>query len=186
MATAYRVGSTASRPSVPVQPGDGPSGSGGDAGGWANGGFVTADRLAGPDPAGPDDGYGGLDAGEFVVRAPQALRFAGLLQAINDGTYDPRAPDNRPTIGPASWGSRGDDLSALLPHPPSVMTPDQVQASMEQLGPPQRLRVANALSDGVTAVALAKLLGPAVMDAVAAGVARGPIRRSMGPTAAGR
>lgn len=52
------------------QGGDG-TGSGGDSGdggdGWARGGWVTRDRLRGRNPRGPDDGYGALDVGEFVV-----------------------------------------------------------------------------------------------------------------------
>ena len=47
-----------------------------DGGGWANGGVVTADRLHGPDPAGPDDGYGALKSGEFVLTA-EAARVIG-------------------------------------------------------------------------------------------------------------
>jgi hypothetical protein len=42
---------------------DGPGGSSG----WARGGWVTADRLRGRNPRGPDDGYGALDVGELVV-----------------------------------------------------------------------------------------------------------------------
>lgn len=57
--------------------GDGGSG-GGDGGGWANGGMVTKDRLSGPNPAGPDDGYGALDDGEFVLTA-EAVKKMGPM-----------------------------------------------------------------------------------------------------------
>ena len=57
--------------------GDGGS-SGGDGGSWANGGMVTKDRLSGPNPAGPDDGYGALDDGEFVLTA-EAVKKMGPM-----------------------------------------------------------------------------------------------------------
>lgn len=64
----------------------GGEGGGGDGGGWAEGGIVTADRLQGPNPAGPDDGYGGLDAGEFVVNAAATSNNRGMLEAMNAST----------------------------------------------------------------------------------------------------
>lgn len=52
----------------------------------ATGGKVTADRLHGPDPRGPDDGYSALDVGEFVVRQKAAKYYGDdVLQAINEG-----------------------------------------------------------------------------------------------------
>lgn len=50
---------------------------------YAKGGTVNA--LIGPDPPGPDDGFGALDRGEYVVRAAAAKRHRGLLEAINRG-----------------------------------------------------------------------------------------------------
>lgn len=52
----------------------------------ATGGQVTAQRLSGPDPRGPDDGYSALDIGEFVVRK-QAVNYYGsdVLKALNEG-----------------------------------------------------------------------------------------------------
>jgi hypothetical protein len=64
--------------------GDGNNGAG-DADGFARGGPVSAGRLAGPNPPGPDDGHAALDAGEYVVRASQAKKYQGLLSAINSG-----------------------------------------------------------------------------------------------------
>ena len=53
-------------------------GSGSDApGGFAKGGHVTRDRLIGPDPHGPDDGYAALDAGEFVIKASDVKKLGG-------------------------------------------------------------------------------------------------------------
>jgi hypothetical protein len=53
-------------------------GSGSDApGGFAKGGHVTRDRLIGPNPPGPDDGYAALDVGEVVVKASDVKRLGG-------------------------------------------------------------------------------------------------------------
>lgn len=41
------------------------------------GGHVTRDRLAGPNPPGPDDGYAALDAGEFVIKASDVKKLGG-------------------------------------------------------------------------------------------------------------
>jgi hypothetical protein len=46
-------------------------------GGFAEGGFVTPDRLMGPDPAGPDEGFAALMSGE-VVLTPEQQREIGL------------------------------------------------------------------------------------------------------------
>jgi hypothetical protein len=45
--------------------GDGSDSDSGD--GWYRGGLVTKDRLKGPNPKGPDEGYGALQSGEYVV-----------------------------------------------------------------------------------------------------------------------
>ena len=56
--------------------------------GWAKGGPVTKGRLTGPNPSGPDDGYGALDGGEFVVKASSVKKYGkGLLSDINNGTF---------------------------------------------------------------------------------------------------
>lgn len=60
--------------------GDGNDGSSGVA--WAKGGKV--DRVMGPNPKGPDDGYGALKMGEFVVKKSSAKKHMGLLKDIND------------------------------------------------------------------------------------------------------
>jgi len=78
--------------------GDGPNGPagrgepGGDRGGWgrgggyAKGGKVTMNRLRGPNPMGPDDGYGGLDHGEYVINAKSVGKYGiELMNAINAG-----------------------------------------------------------------------------------------------------
>lgn len=55
----------------------------GDTGMYARGGSVN--KLMGPNPPGPDDGFAGLQRGEFVVRAKEAEKHRGLLDAINKG-----------------------------------------------------------------------------------------------------
>jgi hypothetical protein len=63
-------------------------GGGTDSGsdGWAKGGKVTKDRLKGPDPKGPDQGYGALLDGEYVIKKSAVKKYGqGLLDMINDG-----------------------------------------------------------------------------------------------------
>ena len=63
-------------------------GGGTDSGsdGWANGGKVTKDRLKGPNPKGPDEGYGALLSGEYVLKKSAVKKYGqGLLDMINDG-----------------------------------------------------------------------------------------------------
>jgi hypothetical protein len=66
------------------------AGFGGDIGngsdGWAKGGKVTKNRLKGPNPRGPDEGYGALLGGEFVIQKSSVKKYGeGLLGMINDG-----------------------------------------------------------------------------------------------------
>jgi hypothetical protein len=66
----------------------GPSGAGTESGGdgWAKGGKVTKDRLKGPDPKGPDEGYGALLGGEYVIKKSAVNKYGtGLLDMINNG-----------------------------------------------------------------------------------------------------
>jgi len=65
--------------------GTGDGGPGG-VGAWANGGRVSMGLLGGPNPAGPDDGYGALDHGEFVIRKDAVDKYGGgVMRAINAG-----------------------------------------------------------------------------------------------------
>jgi len=66
----------------------GPSGEGTDSGGdgYAQGGKVTKNRLKSPDPKGPDEGYGALLSGEYVIKKSAVKKYGqGLLDMINDG-----------------------------------------------------------------------------------------------------
>jgi hypothetical protein len=66
--------------------GDGGGYGGGDGAGYAKGGKVTKDRLKGPDPKGPDEGYGALLSGEYVIKKSAVKKYGqGLLDMINDG-----------------------------------------------------------------------------------------------------
>ena len=67
--------------------GFGATASGGIDGSMFNkGGQVTMNRLRGPNPMGPDDGYGGLDDGEFVINAKSVGKYGiELMNAINAG-----------------------------------------------------------------------------------------------------
>jgi hypothetical protein len=78
--------------------GEGPNGPagrgdpGGDRGGWgrgggyAQGGHVFMQHLQGPDPEGPDDGYGALKDGEFVINDKAVKKYGiELMHAINSG-----------------------------------------------------------------------------------------------------
>lgn len=49
----------------------------GDHSGFAMGGPVTLNRLIGPNPPGPDDGYAALDAGEHVLTADEVRALGG-------------------------------------------------------------------------------------------------------------
>jgi hypothetical protein len=70
---------------------DSPSANGSTTGGegnygYAKGGHVTADRLKGPNPPGPDDGYAALDVGETVITAEATRRYGkDVMMALNKG-----------------------------------------------------------------------------------------------------
>lgn len=75
-------------------PGGG-SGGEGDGGGFSSGGLVTRNRLSGPDPDGPDDGYAALNAGEGVLTA-KAMKYYGpaFLARLNRLAVPKGAADN--------------------------------------------------------------------------------------------
>jgi hypothetical protein len=59
----------------------------GFAGEYANGGMVHAEHLKGRAPA-PDDGYGALQGGEYVITKAAVEKYGKrLLDAINNGTF---------------------------------------------------------------------------------------------------
>lgn len=64
----------------------------GAPGGYAKGGHVTRDRLIGPNPPGPDDGYAALDEREFVIRQRAADKIGpDLLARLNSGKFNREA-----------------------------------------------------------------------------------------------
>lgn len=73
-------------------------GDGGGYGGYSDGGGSSSfgegqynmgglvDRVGGPNPAGPDDGAGMLQLGEYVIKKSAVKKYGqGLLDMINDG-----------------------------------------------------------------------------------------------------
>ena len=53
---------------------------------YAKGGPVSMNRLQGPNPAGPDDGYATLKSGEFVINDKAVKKYGiELMNAINSG-----------------------------------------------------------------------------------------------------
>jgi len=67
--------------------GDGDAGVGGGFGLYANGGLVKLKDLIQPAP-GADDGYGGLQDGEYVITKAAVEKYGKrLLDAINNGTF---------------------------------------------------------------------------------------------------
>ena len=58
----------------------------GTRGGFAQGGHVSLMDLQGPNPMGPDDGYGALKDGEYVINDKAVKKYGiELMQAINSG-----------------------------------------------------------------------------------------------------
>jgi hypothetical protein len=63
----------------------GPDG-GGFGGVYSRGGYVNKKHLKGPNPMGPDDGYGALRDGEFVMNPKSVGKYGiELMNAINAG-----------------------------------------------------------------------------------------------------
>ena len=53
---------------------------------YAKGGSVSMNRLQGPNPMGPDDGYATLKSGEFVINNKAVAKYGiDLMNAINSG-----------------------------------------------------------------------------------------------------
>jgi len=50
------------------------------------GGLITNQKIKGPNPPGPDDGYSGLDIGEYVIRKSAVKKYgANIFEQINAG-----------------------------------------------------------------------------------------------------
>lgn len=61
---------------------DGEGGVGDEGSPFYNGGPVLKSLLGGPDPKGPDDGYGALDAGEYVINAKSVKKYGPVVMAL--------------------------------------------------------------------------------------------------------
>lgn len=96
--------------------------SGGESGGFdsrglAHGGPVTDKNLVGLDPPGPDDGYGALDRGEFVVSAAAAQMYGPeVMEAINQGLVPPQVL--RAAVQAYMQGQGGQGAPQPAPAPP--------------------------------------------------------------------
>lgn len=67
--------------------------------GFFGGGSVTRDRLSGPNPPGPDEGFAALKPGEFVLSAPATQAIGpDVLAALNAALSGHGAP--------FGWGAR--------------------------------------------------------------------------------
>jgi hypothetical protein len=137
--------------------------------GFAIGGVVTPTRLIGPKPNNPDDGYGSLQDGEFVVRQPEAEEYAAILRQINAGTYHPgddhmsddygMAPNGADDPSGMGFVANSDtQQSPLAPPPP--LTPDAAMQNLAMMPTQERQVLAMALGDPTTSGALLDLLGP--------------------------
>ena len=50
------------------------------------GGLITRQKVKGPNPPGPDDGYSGLDIGEYVIKKSAVKKYgANIFEQINAG-----------------------------------------------------------------------------------------------------
>jgi len=66
--------------------GGGGMGGDGGGGGFAKGGHVSMQQLQGPNPMGPDQGYGALKSGEYVIKDSAVKKYGiELMDAINSG-----------------------------------------------------------------------------------------------------
>jgi hypothetical protein len=67
--------------------GGGDAGFGGNSQAFNQGGMVKAQHLMGRAPA-PDDGYGALQGGEYVITKAAVERYGkAMMDAINNGTF---------------------------------------------------------------------------------------------------
>lgn len=58
---------------------------------YFHGGKVNKNHLTGPDPKGPDDGYGALQGGEYVIKKAAVRKYGeGMLGKINSGKFAKR------------------------------------------------------------------------------------------------
>jgi len=82
----YTPGSAEAARAASGQFGMDPSTRGNFAAGLAQGGHVSMQHLQGPNPTGPDDGYGALKMGEYVINDKAVKKYGiELMDAINSG-----------------------------------------------------------------------------------------------------
>lgn len=169
----------------------GDGGDGGGAEGHAMGGWVRPEDVIGRSPP-PDAGYTSIRPGEFVVRANMARRYAPILEAINNGSYDPANPPDIEEIdemsgyrpndpdadmegqeAAAGYGPGGQqDPTAMSPLMPMAngmsASPDVVMQRLVMLPTDQRVALAQCLSDPTVQGAFYSLFGPAYVQFIMA------------------
>jgi hypothetical protein len=97
----------------PADADSGPGGYGGDGIGFAQGGLV--DRVGGFNPAGPDDGAGYLQLGEYVIKKSAVDKYGqGLLDMINEGKIPTSAIPAGRTVLAKTWDAVSAQKAKML------------------------------------------------------------------------
>ena len=73
----------------------GPGASPGEGGDHAGGGFIPPGSLMGRSPP-PDTGYISARPGEYMINEAATAKYRPIIEAINNGTYDPANPPGNP------------------------------------------------------------------------------------------
>lgn len=157
--------------------------------GFARGGKVTANRLmprppmrprmphydaggpvnevAGPDPAGPDDGYAALDQGEFVVNKQAAAQHGPLLEQINSGGSAMIGQDAQEDAAEGEMDDMPYGSSPLAP-PGSGdgLDADDAMRNAAMMPMEQRQALMQAMQDPTLSGAMMALLGPDFMPVI--------------------
>ena len=133
---AAAAGGTAGGASGGTSGGEGDGNGNGPGGPHAAGGFIKPSDIIGRSPP-PDVGYASIRPGEFVVRSDMAAQYAPILEAINNGTYDPADPPGLQQ-GDGSMSGQGAPYGAGAQNPadPSqVSDGDADDYGQQQAGP---------------------------------------------------
>ena len=161
--------------------GGGSEGGDGSDGSGFTGGWVTSNRLFGPDPEGPDDGLMKLDVGEFIVPAAQAQMHRPMLERIRSGLPPGLGGMDEDPMHEMGMGDQMEDAAeGEYEHGgggggfmPPVGADQMMIERARGMAPEQKAQVATTLlNDPTTAMALLELLGPgfeAILDEIIGG-----------------
>lgn len=138
---------------------------------YAAGGPIS--HLSGPNPPGADQGQAHLMRGEFVVRQPEASRYADVLQQINQGTFplpgashamSPNQPPTPPLLGgqnfappPTESDNDGDEQGETGGDPDDPSTPGYMAPSDTSGSPLQPPAGGGDITPGMFLANLAQL-----------------------------